>query len=80
MKKLISFLFVLAISTTTVKSNNLNVFQSLERKHLKEFNEALKKICNNEKFFKNLVTHITYPKYGSKKNWKEVCKKIKKQK
>ena len=80
MKKVISFLFVLAISTTTVKSNNLNVFQSLERKHLKEFNEALKKICNNEKFFKNLVTHITYPKYGSKKNWKEVCKKIKKTK
>ena len=78
MKKVISFLFVLAISATTVKSNNHIVFQSLEKKNLTEFNNVLKKICQNEKFFKNLVSHTSYPKYGSKKNWKEICKKIKK--
>lgn len=80
MKKVVSFLFFLAISATTVKSNDYKIFQSLEKKNLKEFNEVLKKTCQNDRFFKNLVSHTSYPKYGSKKNWIEVCKKIKKTK
>ena len=77
MKKLISFLFVFLICPIIVKSNNHQVFLSLEKEYLKDFNEIFKKVCKTEKFFNNLISHKSYPNYGSKKSWKKLCKKLK---
>lgn len=54
---------------------------SLEKLYFKEsvnykflFNQS----CNSKSFFKNLVKHSSYPKFGKKKDWKEICRLIKK--
>ena len=38
--------------------------------------KLFKKICSTEKFFKNLTSHISYPKFGNTREWKKVCKNI----
>ena len=76
MKKVISFFFILTIFPTTIFSNSQKIFLNIDHKYIKKFNETFQKICSTEKFFKNLTSHISYPKFGNTREWKKVCKNI----
>ena len=80
MKKVINFLFLLIIFPTTLNSKNHQIFEQIEKKNLIEFNKLFKKVCNTQTFFKNLVSHSSYPEFGSKESWEKLCVKIKKKK
>ena len=80
MKKVINFLFLLIIFPTTLNSENHQIFEQIEKKHLIEFKKLFKKVCSTQTFFKNLVSHSSYPVFGSKESWERICVKIKKKK
>ena len=80
MKKVINFLFLLIIFPTTLNSKNHQIFEQIEKKNLIEFNKLFKKVCSTQTFFKNLVSHSSYPVFGSKESWERICVKIKKKK
>ena len=76
MKKVVSFLIFFSIIPSISYSKNHLIYDSIDKEHLLDFNKTFKKICSTEVFFKNLVSHESYPKFGSKKEWKDICKKI----
>ena len=78
MKKVINFLFLLIIFPTTLNSENHQIFEQIEKKHLIEFKKLFKKVCSTQTFFKNLVSHSSYPVFGSKESWERICVAIKK--
>ena len=78
MKKIINFLFLLIIFPTTLNSENHQIFEQIEKKNLIEFKKLFKKVCSSQTFFKNLVSHSSYPEFGSKKAGKEYVLKLKK--
>ena len=78
MKKVINFLFLLIIFPTTLNSKNHQIFEQIDKKHLIDLTKLFKKICSTQTFFKNLVSHSSYPEFGSKKSWKEYVLKSKK--
>ena len=38
--------------------------------------KLFKKFVRQKNFFKNLTSHISYPKFGNTREWKKVCKNI----
>lgn len=53
-----------------------NIFKEIDFKN-KNYKQIFLQSCNNHNFFKNLEKHSSYPKFGSVKAWKKVCRKIK---
>ena len=76
MKKVTSFLFLLLTFPQITYTDTHQIFKNIEDKNLIDFNKIFKKICNTEKFFKNLVSHSSYPNFGSSKDWKKICVEI----
>ena len=58
----------------TFPFNKINIDEKSARILLKNLNF----LCLSENFFLNLKKHKTYPKFGSIKNWKNTCNKLKK--
>lgn len=48
----------------------------LNKSQVNEFFKVIKKVCKRDNFFSNIANHKSYPKYGKKKEWLEVCNKI----
>ena len=70
-------LFKLNLDSKQLLHPEISLFQEkLEIKNLDEFFIFLKQICSSQILFKNLKKHSSYPKFGSTKNWKKVCKKV----
>ena len=73
-----SFLFTLIItfSVSQVLAKN-TIFNSLDERSLKSLSVNIINNCSSERFFRNLEKNYSYPKFGSKKEWKFFCKRLK---
>ena len=72
-----SFLFTLIItfSVSQVLAKN-TIFNSLDERSLKSLSVNIINNCSSERFFRNLEKNYSYPKFGSKKEWKFFCKRL----
>ena len=64
--------FVLFFSSLSSETINFKINES----NFNEIKKSLENNCNSDNFFLNLQNHPSYPKFGTSKSWKKVCKKI----
>ena len=77
MKKVNSFLLLvfLLYATPLISSNN-SPFDKISPTNLDSFFLGFKKICISKKLNKNISKHSSFPNFGNKNSWKNVCQKI----
>ena len=84
MKKIINLLIFLIIINFFYSLNaveNLHKYSEIKINQLSEvpkntlikFHKAIIELCKSKKYFENIVNHKTYPDFGTKENWGEVC-------
>ena len=62
-------------STPLISSNNA-LFDKISPTNLDSFFLGFKKICISKKLTKNVSKHSSFPNFGSKNSWKNICQKI----
>lgn len=80
MKKAINFFLIFFFFHEPTYSNDIQIFQQIEIKNIQNFNKLFRKVCSSERFFKNLISHKSYPNFGKVDDWKKLCTQIKNKK
>ena len=71
----ITFVFFFSsLSPEIITKEIINL--EINKSNFNEVKKSLENNCSSDNFFLNLQNHPSYPKFGTAKSWKKVCKKI----